>query len=379
MLPSQVFTIRATPAKIGVNVTQEVGKIIKRFKPERVLIVTGRTVGKSEICKRVKESLEEEKIEFEVWNKVKPEPDVNCIMEGIEVGKDFDAFIGLGGGSAMDAAKLINLYTTYPPQDFFDYLPQPIGKGITVDKPLKPLIAIPTTSGSGSETTCAAVVRIPELNLKVGIVQECLLPNFAIIDPLNMTAPTEVVASSGMDALMHAIEAYTALPNKSPIYSGSNPVTDSLAEKAIYLISKNLRRSVHWEDLESRYNMAIASYIAGMAFGNAGVHIGHALGHAIGGMKEIPHGICVSIVADAILDFIKPVVPEKVAKIRMMIGSIRKLMEDINLPTRLEDLNFGKDDIKVLAENAMKLRRIISICPRKVRCEDLKAILEKSF
>ena len=377
------FTLRATPAKIGINATQEVGRIVKKFEPSRVLIVTGKTVGKSEICERVKASLEDAGVEFEVWNGVKPEPDIDCIMKGVEVAKGYDAFIGLGGGSAIDTAKLLNLYATYPPQDFFDYIPKPIGKGIIVDKPLKPLIAIPTTSGSGSETTCASVVKIPKLNLKVGIVQECFLPDFAIIDPLNMTAPPEIVASSGMDALMHAIEAYTAIPYtaqpKGWIYSGSSLITDLLAEKAIELIATNLRKAVHWGDIESRTNMAVASYIAGIAFGNAGVHLGHALGHAIGGKKDIPHGICVSIVGQGILEFIKPIVTEKVERIQSILGDIRSLMRDIGLPTKLEELGFKEEDLAELAKNAMKLKRLIALCPRRASYEDLRTILERSF
>ncbi len=375
------ISFRSTPAKIGIDTTKDVGKIAKRFEPNSALIVTGKRVGSSEICRRVIASLEEEKIEYEVWSGVKPEPDVECVKEGIEVAKDFDLIIGLGGGSAIDVAKLLNLYTTYPPEDFFDYLPKPFGKGIVVEKPLKPLIAIPTTAGTGSETTCASVVKLAEI--KVGIVQECLLPSFAIIDPLNITPPPEIVASSGLDALMHAIEAYTVKPAESypydSPYSGSNPITDSLALKAIELIARNLRKAYHWGDIESRMNMAIASYIAGIAFGNAGVHLGHALGHAIGGAKDIPHGICVAIVGDALLEYIKPVIPEKVGKIREILGSIRSLMEDLNVPTSLEELGFDKRDLPKLAENAIKLKRLIDLCSRRTDVKDLMTILERSF
>ncbi len=376
-----MISFRLTPAKIGINATKEVGNIAKKFGLGEVLIVTGRKVGSGEICKRVRESLESAGIEYEVWSNVKPEPDMECVKEGIEIARGSDGFIGLGGGSAIDVAKLLNLYTTYPPEDLFDYVPKPFGKGMIVDKPLKPLIAIPTTAGTGSETTCASVVRLS--GIKVGIVQECLLPSFAIIDPLNVTPPPNIVASSGLDALMHAIEAYTVLPADvypydSP-YSGSNPITDSLALKAIELIAKNLRRAYHWRDLNSMANMAIASYIAGIAFGNAGVHLGHALGHAIGGAKDIPHGICVAIVGDAILDYIEPIVPEKVERIRAMLGSIKSLMEDLNVPTSLSDLGFDSSDLPKLAENAMKLKRLIDLCPRKTDVKSLVSILERSF
>ncbi len=376
-----MISLKFTPAKIGINATKDVGKIAKRFEPKSALIVTGKRVGNSKICERVKGSLEENGISYEVWSGVKPEPDVECVREGIEVAKDFDLLIGLGGGSAIDVAKLLNLYTTYPPEDFFDYFPKPFGKGVVVEKPLKPLIAIPTTAGTGSETTCASVVKLSEI--KVGIVQECLLPSFAIIDPLNVTPPPEIVASSGLDALMHAIEAYTVKPAEvypydSP-YSGSNPITDALALKAIELIAQNLEKAYHWEDLESRIKMAMASYIAGIAFGNAGVHLGHALGHAIGGAKDIPHGICVAIVGDALLEYIEPVVPEKVGRIREVLGGVKSLMEDLNVPTSLDELGFDKSDLPKLAENAIKLKRLIDLCPRRTDAKDLVSILERSF
>ena len=376
-----MISLRFTPAKIGINATETVGRVAKRYGSESVLIVTGRRVGGSEICKRVKASLESEGIGYEVWDGAKPEPDLSCIVEGMEIAKGFDLIIGLGGGSALDVAKLVNLYPTHPPEEMTDYLPKPFGKGKIVEGALKPLIAIPTTAGTGSETTCAAVVKVGDV--KVGIVQECLLPSYAIVDPLNITPPPNVIASSGLDALMHAIEAYTVRPAEvypyDTPYSGSNPFTDSLALKAIELISKYLRRAYHWGDLEAREKMALASYMAGVAFGNAGVHLGHALGHAIGGAKEIPHGICVSIVGDAILEYIKPVVPERVERVRRIVGEIEALMKDLNVPSSLSELGFEESDLRRLAENAFKLKRLIDLCPRKTGVKELEAILRRSF
>ena len=376
-----MISLRFTPAKIGINATEMVGKIARKFEPNSVLIVTGKRVGKSEICERVKTSLEDAGLSYEVWDNAKPEPDLNCIAEGMEIAKEFDLIVGLGGGSALDVAKLVNLYSTYPPKNMTDYLPKPFGKGVVVEGKLKPFIAIPTTAGTGSETTCAAVVKVGDV--KVGIVQECLMPSYAIVDPLNITPPPNVVASSGLDALMHAIEAYTVrlaevYPYDTP-YSGSNPLTDSLAIRAIELIAKYLRRAYHWGDVESRYNMALASYMAGVAFGNAGVHLGHALGHAIGGAKDIPHGICVSVVGDALLDYIEPIVPDRVETIRNKIREIKALMKDMDIPSSLGELGFDEIELKELAENAFKLKRLIDLCPRRTGVEELESILRRSF
>ncbi len=393
------FALRVAPARIGVGVTLEIGRELKKLDAKKALIVTGKTVGKSEICERVAESIRSEGIEVDVWDGVEPEPSKDVVEEGIKYAKGYDAFVAVGGGSSMDTAKLINLYTTYP-ADLYEYIPKPVGKGKAVTKPLKPLIAVPTTSGSGSETTCAAVMSLPELGLKVGILHEPMLPTLAIIDPLNMvSAPPSVTANAGMDALMHAIEAYTtkpytANPNKL-IYSGSNPLTDSFAERAIELIGKYLRRAVYnGHDIEARLGMAIAAYSAGIAFGNAGVHVPHAVAHAIGGKKKIPHGTCVSVAAPAILEFILPAVPEKLVRIAELLGescegsihnaakkapgALKRLMDDIGIPS-LGDLGFSEQDIPELVEKTLLLQRLLLLCPRNVTREDLEEILRKSF
>ncbi len=374
-----MISLKFTPAKVGVNATKDVGVVARKFEPKKILVVTGRRVGRSEVCKRVEEALEG--LEYEVWDGAKPEPDLECVLEGARVARGFDLIIGLGGGSALDVAKLVNLYSSHPPTDPTDYLPKPFGKGKTVEGSLKPMIAIPTTAGTGSETTCAAVVRVGEV--KVGIVQECLLPDYAIIDPLNVTPPPNVVASSGLDALMHAVEAYTVKPARvypyDTPYSGSNPFTDSLALKAMEMIAENLVKAYSWGDLESRLNMALASYMAGVAFGNAGVHLGHALGHAIGGAKDIPHGICVAIVGDAVLEYVEAVIPDRVEEVRRRIGGLKELMEKLDIPTGLRDLGIDEDDVPKLAENAFKLKRLIDLCPRRTEVGDLESILLRSF
>ncbi len=411
MYNDTIFTLRATPAKIGLGSTIEVGYELKRRGVSRVLIVTDKIVhNKTDICQRVVDAVKDEGIEVDVWDGVEPEPSDKSMREAIEYAKNrkYDAFIGLGGGSSIDTAKVSDLYTTYPTDDFLDYIAPPTGKGKPVPGPLKPLIAIPTTAGTGSETTTVAVVDLKDLKLKVGISHEYLLPTLAIIDPLNtVTMPPNVTASTGMDALMHAIEAYTAKPYNTrprpknpaerPVYVGSNPVTDALAERAIELIGKYLRRAVcNGYDLEARTGMATAAYLAGIAFGNAGVHIPHAIAYPIGGRRKLPHGVCVSITAPAVLEFIAPTAPEKTARIAQLLGedvsgltvydaalkasdALKKLMKDIAFSNGLESLGFTEKDIPELAEGTMKIQRLLAQSPRAVTKEQIEEILRNSL
>ena len=374
------FHLRAAKAIIGRGVISLLGREVGRFG-NRALVITGKNVSKTEFFRRALEGFND--VDYEVWRGVKPEPDVDVIEEGVEFAKNFnpDVFVAIGGGSVIDAAKLVNLCLNGG--ELFDYIPPPIGKGIEAEaEELKPLVAVPTTFGTGSETTCAAVVKIPELGVKAGIVQECLLPKLAIVDG-SIDSPKHVAASAGMDALMHAIEAYTCKSFgevETYFYSGSNPISDALAEKAIELIVKNFIPSIDG-DSDARMNMAIASYIAGIAFGNAGVHIPHAASHAIGGLSNAPHGTCVASVAPAVLEFISDC--PKVKRISEIFGctaseGLLRLMDELRLPT-LSKLGIGKDDIKTLVENTKKLKRLLVLCPKPVRDEELRLIFEKSL
>ena len=372
------FQLRAAKAIIGRDVIDLLGGEVKRFG-KRVLVVTGKNVSKTEFFKRALEGLSD--IDYEVWRGVKPEPDVNVIEEGVEFAKNFnpDVFAAVGGGSVIDAAKLINLCLNGG--ELFDYIPPPIGKGIVAQE-LKPLVAVPTTFGTGSETTCAAVVKIPELGIKAGIVQECLLPKLAIVDG-GIESPKHIAASAGMDALMHAIEAYTCKSFdevETYFYSGSNPISNALAEKAIELIVKNFVPSINGDD-NARMNMAIASHIAGIAFGNAGVHIPHAASHAIGGLSDAPHGVCVASVAPAVLEFISDC--PKVKRISEIFGckaseGVLRIMHEVGIPT-LSKLGIGRDDIGTLVENTKKLKRLLVLSPKPVGDEELRLIFEKSL
>jgi hydroxyacid-oxoacid transhydrogenase len=344
-----------------------------------------------------------------VWSGVEPEPSLESIEDGIRFASElkFDAIVAVGGGSAIDTAKLVNLYTSYPTPNILDYLPQPVGAGKPIPGALKPLIAVPTTSGSGSETTPTAVFKVSKDSIKFGISNEYLLPTYAVVDPINtVTMPQNTTASTGLDALMHAIEAYTAKPynmrfkpsrsDLRPVYVGSNPVTDTFAEKAIELIGKYLKRAYfNGQDLEARYGMSIASYMAGVALGNAGTHISHAISLVLGGIVDVPHGICAAITAPALLEVIANVLPEKVAKISILLGSevevnikkqisksievIKELLISLKVPNGLNELGISESQIPLIAEKTLLMRRLLAQSPVEVSKDIIERILMKSI
>lgn len=207
---------------------------------------------------------------------------------------DADAFLAVGGGSVIDTAKLMNLYSSYLDADFFDFVNAPLGKGKPIDKPLKPLIAVPTTAGTGSETTGTAIFDLVSKKAKTGIAHRNLKPTLGICDPLNThTMPAAVKSSSGLDVLCHSLESWTAIPYtermprpKNPIlrpaYQGANPISDVFSFQALRSTVKYLPRAVRDpDDFEAQNEMLLAATLAGVGFGNAGVHLCHGEDHTI--------------------------------------------------------------------------------------------------
>ncbi len=402
------FWFRSVPIKFGLGVLKEIGYDASKLGVKNALIVTDSFLKENtKVVEEAASSLQDKNIAVDVWDGVEPEPSHNSILKGIDFAKkkSYDCFIGLGGGSAIDTAKAINLYTTYP-ADFLDYFAQPLGKGLKVPGPLKPLIAVPTTSGTGSETTSVTVVSFPEKKVKFGISDNYLRPSLAILDPLvTFTMPQKVTANTGMDALMHALEAYTTISYNSkplppsiaerPAYCGSNPLTDALAESAISLISRYLPKAYsNGNDIEARSNMHIAATIAGLAFGNAGVHICHALSYPIAGEAleknvKVPHGLAVSITAPATFRLLTPYLVEKISNICYLFGYkeydldiyeiITNLMRILDFPNGLSELGFRRSDLHVLAEKALLQKRLISLSPIAVNEKFLERILEESL
>src|SRR5437879_1143578 len=272
MVLEYAFELASSSIRFGAGVTREVGMDLAEMKAQRVMVLTDANLARLPPVARVVESLRENRISFALFDRVRVEPTDLSFREAIDFATDgrFDAFVAVGGGSTIDTAKAANLYSTYP-ADFLDYVNAPIGKGRPAPGPLKPLIAVPTTAGTGSETTGVAIFDYTPLHAKTGIAHRRLKPMLGILDPENTrTMPPQVAAASGFDVLSHAIESYTALPFQRrprperpvlrPAYQGSNPISDVWSLEALRWVSKYLVRAVEDpEDDEARAKMQLAA------------------------------------------------------------------------------------------------------------------------
>lgn len=280
----------ASSIRFGPGVTKEVGMDFKNMGAHRVCVVTDSTVKNLDAMKQVIEGLTRERVEFTIYDGCRVEPKDSSIKHAIAFAKPYqpDAFLAVGGGSVIDTAKLMNLYTCYPDADFLDFVNAPLGKGLPIDKPLKPLIAVPTTAGTGSETTGTAIFDLVSKRAKTGIAHRNLKPTLGICDPLNTrTMPSAVHASSGLDVLCHSLESWTAIPYferiprpqnpiMRPAYQGANPISDIFSLQALRSTVQYLPRAVKDpEDHEAQSQMLLAATLAGVGFGNAGVHLCH--------------------------------------------------------------------------------------------------------
>lgn len=416
-----VLVMETAPIKFGVNATAEIGFDLRRLGVTRALLVTDRNLMKTGLPDRVRKLAAESGVQVEIYDGVHVEPTDSSLEAAVSFaqGRNFDGFISVGGGSSIDTAKVVNLLTTYP-APLLDYVNKPIGKGLPVPGPLKPHIAVPTTAGTGSETTAVAVLDILALRVKTGISHRYLRPSLGIVDPLNtLTCPPMVTAAAGLDVLTHAVESYTTRPYNArpkynpaerPAYIGANPLSDIWCEKAIEYVGRYLRRAVmNGLDLEARTYMALAATIAGIGFGNAGVHIPHALAYPVAGMVRnywppdyhteeplVPHGISVVVTAPAAFRFTYPAAPERHLKAAALLGAdvsgvavadgaevlpraLVGLMRDVGIPNGLSALGYGEADIPALVEGALKQQRILVNSPRDVGAEELRRILQDAM
>ena len=417
------FEMAASGIRFGRGVTREIGMDLAEMKAARVMVLTDSTLSKLPPVARVQESLADNKINFTLFDRVRVEPTDESFKEAIEFATngEFDAFVAVGGGSTMDTAKAVNLYSTYPPSDFLDYVNPPIGKGLPVPGSLKPLIAVPTTAGTGSETTGVAIFDLVGLHAKTGIAHRRLKPTLGVLDPENTrTLPPQIAASTGLDVLSHAMESYTAIPfdqrplPESPIlrpaYQGSNPISDLWSMEALRIVSLYLYRAVEDQfDEEARAQMLLAASYAGIGFGNAGLHLPHGMSYPVSGMVRdfrpegytvdhplVPHGVSVILNAPAVARFTGPACPERHLKLAEVLGAnvsgaksddagkiladrITGFIERLEVPNGLKALGYGTEDIPKLVEGTLPQHRVTKLSPRPAGREELAALFEDAL
>jgi alcohol dehydrogenase class IV len=414
-----VFTWGAPPLKFGVGALDEIGFDCAQLGLERVLIVTDEGVAATGVPHRAAEAMQQAGLKPTVFSGVHVEPTDASFRAAAQFAgdTDWDGFVAVGGGSSIDTAKAINLLTTNP-GDLMDYVNKPVGGGKAPGNPLKPLVAVPTTAGTGAESTAMCILDVLSLKVKTGISHPRLRPVLAVVDPLTtLTLPPHVTAACGMDVLCHALESYTARhyrsyprrrPEQRAVYVGNNPVSDAFIERALPLLSRAFRRAVlNGNDLDARTDMLLAASFAGMGFGNAGVHIPHACGYPIAGRVSsyrppdypqaeamVPHGESVALTAPAAFRFTFPTDPERHLRAAELLDptadqvkdprdrlpqAIVALMRDIGVPTGLSDVGYEHADIPDLVAGALKQQRLLAMAPRDVMAEDLATIFANSM
>jgi hydroxyacid-oxoacid transhydrogenase len=409
--------------RFGAGVTREVGMDLADIGARRALVVTDAMLARMPPVRKVLESLEAAGISFRLYDRVRVEPTDVSFQDAIGFARlePFDAIVAVGGGSTIDTAKAVNLYTTYPPADFLDYVNPPIGKGMPIPGPLKPLIAIPTTAGTGSETTGVSIFDLSRMHAKTGIAGRRLKPTLGLLDPENTrTMPPQVAASSGLDVLSHAIESYTAVPFTDrphpgrpllrPAYQGSNPISDIWSLQALRMVARYLVRAVEDpEDTEARANMLLAASYAGVGFGNAGVHLPHGMSYPVSGMVKnyrapgyavdhalVPHGFSVILNAPAVFRFTSPACPERHLEAagalgvdisrcqkedagRILSERITWFMQRLHTPNGLRELGYTSAGIPALVEGTLPQHRVTKLSPRPAAQEDLGRMFEEAM
>lgn len=395
-------------------------------KLENVAVFTDANILQLPSMSTLIQSLETHNILYEIFSDVRVEPNDVSFQKAISFLQNYNgvqAVVALGGGSVIDTAKAANLYTCYPPNDFYDYVNPPVGKGLPVPGPVLPLFAIPTTAGTGSETTGVAIFDDTSTKSKTGIASRLLKPTLGIVDPMHQaTVPATVAKYAGLDVLCHAIESYTALPfterpkpthsTLRPAYQGSNPISDLWSLHALQTCVKYIVPAIEDGDPYAQSQMLLASTAAGIGFGNAGVHLCHGMSYSVASQVKshrepeyktiddhplIPHGLSVVVNAPAVFRFTGPACPQRhfeCATIlarrkgknltltdqnkseagKILADEIMELMQDLNVPLDLESLGYGIDDVEALVQGTLPQHRVTKLSPRPVGEEELRAL-----
>jgi hydroxyacid-oxoacid transhydrogenase len=417
------FEMATANIRFGPGATHEVGMDLAELGLKRVMVLTDANMVETAAVQTVLESLDRRKVAYALFEEVRVEPTDTSLKRTIEFARSepFDGFVAVGGGSTLDTAKAANLYATYPPEDFLDYVNPPIGKGVPIPGTLKPLFAIPTTAGTGSETTGVVIFDLEEMHAKTGIADRRLKPALGIIDPDNtMSMPPMVIACTGLDILTHAVESYTALPfNRRPrperpilrpAYQGSNPISDIWALQALRMVAEYLIRAFEDpRDDKARAQMMLAASFAGIGFGSAGLTLPHGMSYPVSGMAKdyrpegynvdqpmIPHGMAVVLNAPAAFRFTAEGCPARHLAAAAALGAdtddvrledagtvlaerVIYFMRRLNIPNGLSAVGYGPEDIAGLVEGTLPQHRVVKLSPRPANAEDLTRIFEDAM
>ncbi len=416
------FQMAASNIRFGAGTTREVGLDLQDIGAKRVMLVLDPALADLPTGHVVRESLAAANIDYEIFDAVSVEPTDASFRAAAAVAAEggFDAFLAVGGGSTIDTAKAANLYATYP-ADFFEYVNAPIGRGRPVPGPLKPLIAIPTTAGTGSETTGVAIFDYVEKKAKTGIAHRRMKPTLGIVDADNTrTLPAAVAAATGLDVLSHALESYTAIPFDTrpkparpierPAYQGANPISDIWALRALEMVNESLIRAVQDPtDDEARSQMLLAAAIAGIGFGNAGVHLPHGMSYPVAGMVRefrppgydvdhamVPHGVSVILNTPAVVRFTAPASPRRHLRAAQALGAdtsgasnadagdilarrVIFFMSSLDMPNGLADVGYTEDDIPALVQGTLPQHRVTKLSPIPAGEAELTSLFQNSL
>jgi hydroxyacid-oxoacid transhydrogenase len=416
------FTMDTSSIKYGPGTTREIGHDVSQSGARRVMVVTDPNLARTEPVALVLDALREAGIDATLFDQVEVEPTDTSFQVAIDFAVEgrFDGYVAVGGGSSIDTAKAANLYATYP-AELLHYVNPPVGKGLPVPGKLKPLVAVPTTGGTGSETTGVAIFDYTPLHAKTGIAHRALRPVLGVVDPGNTRGvPPQVAACAGLDVLSHAVESLTALPFDErpapdspahrPAYQGSNPISDIWARRAIEMVARYLVRSItDPSDDEARGAMLMAATFAGIGFGNAGVHLPHGMSYPVSGMVRdfipagyrtrrplIPHGMSVILNSPAVFRFTAQANPDRhleaarlmgadVAEAHqedageILAGAIIALMRQAGMPNGLRAVGYGPEDADALVAGTIVQHRVTKLSPRPASEAELKQLFLNSM
>uniref|UniRef100_A0A8C2J9Z3 Hydroxyacid-oxoacid transhydrogenase, mitochondrial n=1 Tax=Cyprinus carpio TaxID=7962 RepID=A0A8C2J9Z3_CYPCA len=418
------FEMACSNIRYGAEVTKEIGMDLQNMGARNVCLMTDRTLSQLPPVGVVLDSLTKHGVEYKIYEDVRVEPTDKSFKAAIDFAKQghFDVYVAVGGGSVIDTCKAANLYASHPEAEFLDFVNAPIGKGKPITASLKPLIAVPTTAGTGSETTGVAIFDFENLKAKTGIANRALKPTLGMVDPLHtLHMPSRVAANSGFDVLCHALESFTALPYNlrspcpsnpinRPAYQGSNPISDVWARHALKIVAKYLKRAVRDAgDVEARSSMHLASVFAGIGFGNAGVHLCHGMSYPIAGNVKthrargynvehpiVPHGLSVVLTSPAVFAFTANMCPERHLEAAQILGTdvsnikkddagrvladtLRSILYDLEVEDGLFAIGYTKEDIPSLVKGTIPQERVTKLSPRAHTEEDLTALFAASM